>query len=182
MATLGGAIDAACSTHQDVRSAAPHGSQRQSDGLAVPAVSVRLVRNELILQKRNAAQAEYHRLAASVRYWALKSPILIGLRRQPKVRSALAILRQSAGHNPLKYRAEVAFPSEQALRLQAGNTHLPGRLSPSSDRDRLRRRRRTCSGHRRRARLARCRSVPSDCLDWLARSQRSRPRSCRRNR
>ncbi|WP_431203106.1 hypothetical protein ACQ86E_30440 [Bradyrhizobium betae] len=74
MAKLGGAIDAASSAHQDVRPAAPQGSQRQPDRLAVPAVSVRLVRNELIPGKRNAAQAEYHRLAASVRYWALKSP------------------------------------------------------------------------------------------------------------
>ena len=48
---FGGAIDAACSTYQDVRPAAPQGGQRQPDGLAVPAVSVRLVRDELMVGK-----------------------------------------------------------------------------------------------------------------------------------
>jgi len=36
------------------------------------------------LEKRNAAQAEYHRLAASVRHWALKSPNTYMSRATPK--------------------------------------------------------------------------------------------------
>jgi hypothetical protein len=64
----GGAIDAACSDRQDIRSRTTEGLERQPDDLAVPAVSARLARVELIghSEKRNAAQAEYHRLAASV--------------------------------------------------------------------------------------------------------------------
>ena len=66
MFALGGAVDAACSADQDVRSGADEARQRQPSGLAVLAVSARLVRDQLIPAKRNAAQAEYHRLAASV--------------------------------------------------------------------------------------------------------------------
>jgi hypothetical protein len=66
----GGAIDAACATRPAVHSRTAEGRQRQPAGLAVFAVSARLVRDELIQlnarEKRNAAQAEYHRLAASV--------------------------------------------------------------------------------------------------------------------
>jgi len=69
MSAPGGAFDAACPAAPDIRSGAAQACQRQSDGLAVRAVSARLARVELIapsLEKRNAAQAEYHRLAASV--------------------------------------------------------------------------------------------------------------------
>ncbi|UPK40071.1 hypothetical protein IVB18_24290 [Bradyrhizobium sp. 186] len=66
LSALGGAIDAACCGRQDVRRGAAESLERQPDGLAVRTVSVRLVRIELIPEKRNAAQAEYHRLAASV--------------------------------------------------------------------------------------------------------------------
>ncbi|MGX1322616.1 hypothetical protein AB7M17_006069 [Bradyrhizobium sp. USDA 377] len=63
----GGAIGAACPIAPDVGSGAAQARQRQSDGLAFRAVSARLARVELIgSEKRNAAQAEYHRLAASV--------------------------------------------------------------------------------------------------------------------
>jgi len=48
MFALGGAVDAACSTHQDVDSGAAEACQRQPDGLAVRAVSARLARLELI--------------------------------------------------------------------------------------------------------------------------------------
>jgi hypothetical protein len=69
----GGTIESACPTAPDVGSGAAKTRQRQPDGLAVRAVSARLARLELIagldkrcLKKRNAAQAEYHRSAASV--------------------------------------------------------------------------------------------------------------------
>jgi hypothetical protein len=45
---LGGAVDAACSADQNVRSGADEGRQRQPVGLAVLAVSARLVRDKLI--------------------------------------------------------------------------------------------------------------------------------------
>src|SRR4051794_14788516 len=44
----GGAIDAACAAHPDGHSRTAEGRQRQSSGLAVFAVSARLVRDELI--------------------------------------------------------------------------------------------------------------------------------------
>ena len=74
MLAPGGALDAACAADPDGHSRTAEGRQRQSAGVAVSAVSARLVRDELIagasrkkaLKKRNAAQAEYHRLAASV--------------------------------------------------------------------------------------------------------------------
>jgi len=50
MSALGGEIDAARPGRQDVSSWAAKGRQRQPDGLAVRAVSVRLARVELIGQ------------------------------------------------------------------------------------------------------------------------------------
>jgi hypothetical protein len=73
MFAIGGAFDAVRAAHPDVHSRTAEGRQRQPTGLAVFALSARLVRDELIehrsktfRKKRNAAQAEYHRLAASV--------------------------------------------------------------------------------------------------------------------
>ncbi|MCK1707615.1 MULTISPECIES: hypothetical protein [unclassified Bradyrhizobium] len=68
LSAVGGAIDAACSGRENFRSRTTESLERQPWDLAVPAVSARLVRDELIArsEKRNAAQAEYHRLAASV--------------------------------------------------------------------------------------------------------------------
>ncbi|MBR0845169.1 hypothetical protein JQ607_33675 [Bradyrhizobium liaoningense] len=64
----GASIDAACAAREDPGPGSTESGQRQPDDLAVRAVSARLVRVELIAppEKRNAAQAEYHRLAASV--------------------------------------------------------------------------------------------------------------------
>jgi len=47
MFALGGAVDAACSTHQDCGSGTAEARQRQPDGLAVRAVSARLARLQL---------------------------------------------------------------------------------------------------------------------------------------
>jgi hypothetical protein len=47
MFALGGAIDAACSTHQDGGSGAAQARQRQPEGVAVRAVSSGLARIEL---------------------------------------------------------------------------------------------------------------------------------------
>ncbi|WP_456685302.1 hypothetical protein [Bradyrhizobium sp. P5_C11_2] len=44
----GGAIDTTCSDRQDIRSRTTEGLERQPDDLAVPAVSARLARVELI--------------------------------------------------------------------------------------------------------------------------------------
>ncbi|WP_177243407.1 hypothetical protein [Bradyrhizobium sp. Gha] len=65
ISALGGALNAACSGRHDVRSGAGQSRERQSVGVAVSTVSTRLVRIELIRRRkqRNAAQAEYHRLA-----------------------------------------------------------------------------------------------------------------------
>jgi len=66
MSAPGIALDAGCPAPQDFRFGTAQARQRQPSGLAVSAVSARLVRDELTAKKRNAAQAEYHRLAASV--------------------------------------------------------------------------------------------------------------------
>jgi hypothetical protein len=51
MPAPGAAIDAASAVREDAGARAAEGRQRQSIGLAVPAVSARLVRHELNLRK-----------------------------------------------------------------------------------------------------------------------------------
>jgi hypothetical protein len=77
----GGAIDAACAAHPDDRSRTAEDRQRQSSGLAVFAVSARLVRDELIGLRsktlRKSATPRKRNIIAwrrPFRYWALKSP------------------------------------------------------------------------------------------------------------
>jgi hypothetical protein len=109
MFALGGAVDAACSADQDVRSGADEGRQRQPVGLAVLAVSARLVRDQLIPWK-SATPRKRNIIAwrRPFRYWALKSPTPICLWRQPKVRCNLENSAPTGLPNPLKNRAEVA--------------------------------------------------------------------------
>ena len=54
MSALGSAIDAACSGCHDIRSGALASRERQSAGLAVRAISTRLVRVELMGRSRKA--------------------------------------------------------------------------------------------------------------------------------
>ena len=51
MSAPGAAFNAACSAREDAGARAAEGRQRQSAGLAVRAVSVRLVRDELMVGK-----------------------------------------------------------------------------------------------------------------------------------
>ncbi|WFU21324.1 hypothetical protein QA649_24780 [Bradyrhizobium sp. CB1717] len=87
MSAPGGAIDAACPAAPDIGSGAAQARQRQSDGLAIRAVSARLARVELIALGLKSATPRKRNIIAwrrPFRHWALKSPTLICLWRQAK--------------------------------------------------------------------------------------------------